>query len=33
MESVNDTKNRIRGEGRVESRKVGDQWRDEEQRT
>lgn len=33
MESVNDTKRRIREEVRVESRKRGDQWRDEEQRT
>ncbi len=33
MESVNDTKRRIREEVRVESRKVGDHWRDEEQRT
>lgn len=33
MESVNDTKRSIREEVHVESRKGGDQWRDEEHRT
>lgn len=33
MESVNDTKKRIREEVRMESRKGVDEWRDEEQKT